>query len=368
MAFNQLFRRAAAPSLALVASTFLSERSTDIISKPKSIAFCEAPNHLEKSPQIKDAAASLEKAKEIAPAEIGKQSLESTPDKEEFFHGLFPLRQLWKPTHEYPLWDSNWDGRKPDDNADRRYIRKNGVTRHIILVRHGQYDETHKEDEKRILTPLGRKQAALTGQRLADMIKGFNKDFGPCNITTIRVSDMTRAKETCDIIASFLPDSVKRAEPDPTLNEGRPCHTVPAGKCTARSIAVTDEGNKRIEKAFKGYFYRHDPPARSEKIEGEKDVEVNQEKDGDDEDKDLLEIHPQHEFEIIVCHANVIRYFLMRALQLPPEAWLRLCTFNCSLNYITIRPSGSCACRMLGDIGHLNYEHSTFSMHHGFNW
>jgi len=25
-----------------------------------------------------------------------------------------------------------------------RYIRKNGVTRHIMMIRHGQYDETHK--------------------------------------------------------------------------------------------------------------------------------------------------------------------------------------------------------------------------------
>ena len=29
----------------------------------------------------------------------------------------------------------------------------------------------------------------------------------------------------------------------------------------------------------------------------------------------------QHEFTVIVCHGNVIRYMAMRALQLPPEAW-----------------------------------------------
>ena len=31
-------------------------------------------------------------------------------------------------------------------------------------------------------------------------------------------------------------------------------------------------------------------------------------------------------------------------LQLPPEAWLRLSTFNCSLTILTIRPSGSVRC------------------------
>lgn len=66
--------------------------------------------------------------------------------------------------------------------------------------------------------------------------------------------------------------------------------------------------------------------------------------------------------------ANVIRYFLCRALQLPPEAWLRYCPFNCSLTYFTIRPTGTVSCRMVGDIGHLPYEMSTFSQHAGFLW
>eukprot|EP00966_Prymnesium_polylepis_P118079 2730309-Prymnesium_polylepis.1 len=37
---------------------------------------------------------------------------------------------------------------------------------------------------------------------------------------------------------------------------------------------------------------------------------------------------------------NVIRYFVLRALQLPPEAWLRLGGFNGSIAHLQIRPSG----------------------------
>jgi len=46
----------------------------------------------------------------------------------------------------------NWDGKELESNE------KNGITRHILLVRHGQYDESHKEedDHKRVLTSLGR--------------------------------------------------------------------------------------------------------------------------------------------------------------------------------------------------------------------
>lgn len=57
-------------------------------------------------------------------------------EKEESYYGLFPKSQLFQPKVEYPLWDDDWDGRKPqstgDKEADRermRHIRKTGVTR-----------------------------------------------------------------------------------------------------------------------------------------------------------------------------------------------------------------------------------------------
>lgn len=294
------------------------------------------------------------------------------------FHNLFPKRQLWKPKVEYPLWDKNWDLRHPEPTGDEeeqrqkmRKLRKEGVTRHIILVRHGQYDETHDDDSKRILTEIGRKQANYTGKRLRAMLEGF-EEFGPCKINVVRVSGMARAKEStimvplftllvnlylselnvsflftaADIIASHLP-GVERPLPDADLNEGRPSHNIPGGKASASTIKKTDEHHPRIENAFKKYFHRAPPP---------------------EEDDNGETTTTKHEFEIIVCHANVIRYFFCRALQLPPEAWLRLCTFNCSLTYLTIRPTGTVSCRMLGDVGHIPYGLTTFSGHPGFNW
>jgi serine/threonine-protein phosphatase PGAM5 len=221
-------------------------------------------------------------------------------DAEGDFHGLFPKRQLWQPALEYPLWDSNWDGKKPQSTGDpeqdkqmMRKIRKEGVTKHIVLVRHGQYDETHKEDDKRLLTPLGREQAAYTGKRLKEMLDGFNKEFGPCKIKVVRVSNMARAKETADIIASHLP-GVEYAQGDEDLNEGRPCHTIPGGKASEGTIQKTDENHKRIERAFQRYFYRADLPD----LKGDGDGEEKKE-DGVEEDPSS-----KHEFEVIVCHAN----------------------------------------------------------------
>ena len=175
---------------------------------------------------------------------------------------------------------------------------------------------------------------------------------------------MTRAKETADIIYDNMDlknvdvgMEVDRATPDPLLNEGRPCHHIPGGRARPSVVEQIDEQHQRIEDAFRKYFFCAD-----------KGVDKSVTDEGNLEEAQKLGPHPQHKFEVIVCHANVIRYFFCRALQLPPEAWLRLCTFNCSLTYFTIQPTGTVSCRMLGDIGHLPHELCTISMHTGFNW
>lgn len=311
---------------------------------------------------------SEEKSKTLCDA-TPKNSHKIEEPSEPYFYNMFPQRQLWQSKMPHPaLWDTNWDGRydseSEKDKERKRQIRRDGITRHIILIRHGQYDETHKEDEKRLLTPLGRSQAKYTGKRLQEIILGVNEKFGPCNVKVVHVSNMARAKETADIIYSQLkPESgvaVPRTEPDPTLNEGRPCHYIPTATISESGIKKFDEQHPRIESAFQKYFYRADPPPPPSNSNSETEEGATT--------KDKKKVNEKHEFEIIVCHANVIRYFFCRALQLPPEAWLRLCTFNCSLTYFTIRPTGTVSCRMLGDIGHLPYDHCSFSMHHGFNW
>ena len=69
------------------------------------------------------------------------------------------------------------------------------------------------------------------------------------------------------------------------------------------------------------------------------------------------------EYDVVVCHANVIRYFVLRALQLPPEAWLRLGSFNGSFALLRISPlSGAVCLESFGNFGHLAPEETTFGM------
>ncbi|KAG9335089.1 hypothetical protein JZ751_005765, partial [Albula glossodonta] len=169
-------------------------------------------------------------------------------------------------------WDQNWDKRDPAavGNQKKKKAKKDSdgnvisesentkpkATRNIFLIRHSQYNLNGNGDKERVLTPLGREQAELTGQRLAML-------------------DVE--KVSCDL-----------------LREGSPIEPVPT--ISWKPDSVQEDSN-----------------------------------------------------EIIVCHANVIRYFVCRALQFPPEGWLRMCLNNGSITLLTIRPSGRVGLRMLGD-------------------
>ena len=74
---------------------------------------------------------------------------------------------------------------------------------------------------------------------------------------------------------------------------------------------------------------------------------------------------PRHEYEVVVCHMNVIRYFTLRALQLPPEAWLRMGGFNGSITHLQVRSDGRVSLVGFGDHGHLSPEETTFGMSQG---
>ncbi|KAJ8263434.1 hypothetical protein COCON_G00158910 [Conger conger] len=220
-------------------------------------------------------------------------------------------------------WDTNWDKRDPssfvnvkkkdtatDDPNSETESNKPKATRNIFLIRHSQYNLNGNGDKEKTLTLLGREQAELTGQRLADLGLKYN---------VLVHSTMTRATETANIISKHLP-GVELVSCD-LLREGAPIEPVPAVSHWKPEAAQYHEDGARIEAAFRHYVHRADAKQKEDS------------------------------YEIIVCHANVIRYFVCRALQFPPEGWLRMGLNNGSITWITVRPSGRVGLRTLGDSG-----------------
>lgn len=95
-----------------------------------------------------------------------------------------------------------------NEKLDKKRTR---VTRHLILVRHGQYNMDGRTDAERYLTEKGRKQAACSGERLKQLGFDFDK---------IIRSTMTRAQETAKIISGSLPEL--KLHDDAMLEEGAP--------------------------------------------------------------------------------------------------------------------------------------------------
>ena len=281
--------------------------------------------------------------------------------------------------------------------AYREHAFGGAKVRHILLVRHGQYEEQRTlskalenadewqvrleeltqrgpsfavVNERQVLTPLGREQAAAAGERLAEMLRPALQASGREGDVRMHVSTLTRAKQTADIVASRLPAHVMRLSPDENLAEGcPPAHDMPTG--WAEPDGVHYDG-ARIEAAFRRLFYRA-LPRKTEALAAALAVAHGEEERGDASGggwprapESVATPPPRHEYEIVVCHMNVIRYFVMRALQLPPEAWLRMGGFNGSITHLRIATDGRVCLEAFGDAGHLSLEQTTFGRAQGW--
>ena len=184
-------------------------------------------------------------------------------------------------------------------------------TRTIYLIRHGEYDpaDTTDSDIGKKLTPLGIAQARLISARLKGM---------PVEFTSLTSSTMTRARETAMVINEDFPQL--KLQQSTLIRECTPP--------TWRKDIMADENEsdlnmcvKNIERAFKEYFI----PS-----------------------PDIIDRN-----DIIVCHGNVIRYFVTKALKADPMSWLQMSIGNCSLSIIRILPDGSMKLAAYNDVGHI---------------
>jgi serine/threonine-protein phosphatase PGAM5 len=189
--------------------------------------------------------------------------------------------------------------------------------RTIILIRHGEYehDEDCDEDVGCGLVVLGRQQARLTGDRLKAM---------PIAFTSIQASAMTRARQTGKIIAERFPGLELVLHRD--IRECTPS--------TRREDIMADlkpgeaaECEANLEAAWQRIFV----PASD-----------------------------ANEYDIVVCHGNVIRWFATRVLEVDPLAWLGMSVANCSLTVVQIRMDGSKKLIAFADSGHIPYSMTTY--------
>jgi len=204
-------------------------------------------------------------------------------------------------------WNFDWDKRAGETSK---------ATRTIVLIRHGQYNLDGEVDEERYLTKLGREQAALTGKRLKELC--LDK-----KISRFVMSTMTRATETGNIIYEELGNPEIPIERSDLIREGAPIEPDPPLDTWNPDPKDFFLEGARIETGFRQFMHRAEPEQKEDSV------------------------------EVIVCHGNVIRYFVCRALQLPPSAWLRMSLRHGSMTVLTLRPTGRVSIKSLGDTGYM---------------
>ena len=198
-----------------------------------------------------------------------------------------------------------------DDSA------KKGV-RTIYLIRHGQYDQADTRDEfsGRGLVPLGIAQARLLAARLRAM---------PVEFTSLTSSTMTRARQTAVVIHQEFPRL--ELKPSELICECTP-PTWRQDVMAEVKAAEAEACVKNIEQFFREWFIPS-PDA------------------GD-----------RH--ELVVCHGNIIRYLVAKALQVDTMSWLQMGISNCSLTVIRVLPDGKMKLDAFGDYGHIPENMRTY--------
>jgi serine/threonine-protein phosphatase PGAM5 len=184
------------------------------------------------------------------------------------------------------------------------------AARTIVLVRHGNYVDDPAADPRLgpHISPIGVAQAHLVGARLAGM---------PIRFDALYASPLQRARDTAAVIAGNFP--------------GRHFEVVDdLAECTppTRRMEITAQEKledlascqTQLDRVFARFFH---PAAGYE------------------------------ETDLLVCHGNVIRYLVTRALGVDTKAWLEMSPGHASITRIRVDADGRFKVISVGDVGHL---------------
>ncbi|MEO7052977.1 MAG: histidine phosphatase family protein [Rhodanobacter sp.] len=184
------------------------------------------------------------------------------------------------------------------------------AARTIVLVRHGYYLPDANADQLLgpHLAPIGVAQAQLVGARLAGL---------PTRFDALYVSPVQRARDTAAVIAGDLPgrhfevvDDLAECTP-PTWRTKIMAQEKPSELAACKL---------QFDRLFARYFK---PASGSERT------------------------------ELMVCHGNVIRNMVVRALGVDPKAWLEMSVGNASVTRIRVEADGKFKVISVGDVGHI---------------
>jgi serine/threonine-protein phosphatase PGAM5 len=182
--------------------------------------------------------------------------------------------------------------------------------REVILVRHGHYVADPAVDETigPGLSPMGVAQARLVAARLGSELR---RPDG------LHVSPMQRARDTAASIGHAFPGQSFDVVADmaectpPTRRDEIMANETPESSAACKA---------QLDRLFDRFFAKNAETGHT---------------------------------EVLVCHGNVIRYLVTRALGVDTAAWLEMSVGHASVTRIRIEADGRYKIIAVGDIGHI---------------
>ncbi len=172
----------------------------------------------------------------------------------------------------------------------------------VALLRHGEYDLS--EHSTFGLTVRGREQARLAGAWL----KGRP-------VEKLFASTLVRAQETAEVVSRELGQPIRSMN---LLTEGTPT-TV---KGIEISLETVQADRARMDRAYAKFFtYKEDEL-----------------------------------YDVVVCHANLIRYFVCKAMGVSVRKWTKMVSNHASCTEIMVSPKGVTRLISYNEAGYLPHE------------
>lgn len=189
------------------------------------------------------------------------------------------------------------------------------AARIIVLVRHGNYLPDANADPALgpHLSALGVEQSKLAGPRLARL----------GHFDALYVSPLQRARDTAAEMQKNFPGQSFTVLPD--LEECTPPTRVERIMASEEQ-ADLETCRAQLDRVFAAHFVPAEGQARQ---------------------------------ELYVCHGNVIRYLVTRAMGVDPTAWLSMSVGHTSITRIRVEPDGRMQVLSVGDVGHIPVDIQT---------
>jgi len=190
---------------------------------------------------------------------------------------------------------------------------------YVYLIRHGFYDrdpDPNADDVKANgLNALGHEQARMVGAKLASL---------PIKPAAFVTSNYRRARETAEDIGQALG---RTPEVDTLIHECTPAADRPdlMKRTSAAELAACDSN---LARAWAKY---------------------------------MLPTPDRDRHDILVCHGNVIRWFVARAVAGDSRRWGWMEAANASITILAVRPDGTLRLVSFNDVGHLPIAKQTWT-------